>query len=124
MFQKKLLKGEYKEKIKESFVEDIEDHAEDAYFDGFVPFEYDNLRNHTRSHESKGIKRTIHFKTLETSVDLPFKNGDIIRIDGIDLYEVDNVDKKIPDKYKSLVAMNPGAKSRYEIKVITLYETS
>lgn len=122
MFQTKRLQAEYKEKINHKYVEDIRDHALEDYFKGFVVFSYDSIHNKEKTINSSGIHRTIKQKIMKTKSALPFKNGDIIRLYGKELYRVDEVSKEIPEKFVSLVASNPGVRERYEINVLVLYE--
>lgn len=121
MFEKKRIMGEYNERINPSFVEDIADHAENDYFNGFIRFSYTSLRKVVKTKSVGGIERTITHYVLETTEALPFKKGDVIRINGVDSYDIDQVESKIPKRYETLVAMNPGSIDRYQIKVLTLY---
>lgn len=121
MFNINKNKAEYKEKIKESYVEEITDHAENSYFDGYVVFNYDSIKNVVKTKKINGIEKTVKYLVLETQSDLPFKNFDEVRLDGRDVYEITDVDIKINDKFKSLIAINPEIRKRYEYKVLTLH---
>lgn len=123
MFNINKNKAEYKEKIKESYVEEITDHAENSYFAGYVVFNYDSIKKIVKTQKINGIQKTIKYLVLETQSDLPFKNYDEVRLDGRDVYEITDVDVKVNDKFKSLIAINPEIRNRYEYKVLTLYES-
>ena len=99
MFNINKNKAEYKEKIK------------------------DSIKKIVKTQKINGIEKTIKYLVLETQSDLPFKNYDEVRLDGRDVYEITDVDIKVNDKFKSLIAINPEIRNRYEYKVITLYES-
>lgn len=121
MFNINKNKAEYKEKIKESYVEEITDHAENSYFAGYVVFNYDSIKKIVKTKKINGIEKTVKYLVLETQSDLPFKNFDEVRLDGRDVYEITDVDIKVNDKFKSLIAINPEIRKRYEYKILTLY---
>lgn len=122
MFQKKQLMGEYKERIKKKYAEDV-NHISEDYFKGFAVFQYSTIKDIIRRIVDNGIERTIYNKVLHTTADIPFKNGDMIRLNGRDLYTIESVEHKLDKRYESVVAMNPNLRTRYEEKVITLNDS-
>lgn len=114
-------KAEYKERIKEYYVEDVVDHAIDEYFAGFVVFNYTTLKDLKLRDTDLGIKKSKKHKVLETRSELPFKSGDIIRVAG-GQYEIYSVEDKLLEQFRTLVNMNPKSADRYKVKVLTLYE--
>lgn len=115
------MNAEYKERIKEYYVEDITDHAEDDYFLGYIPFQFTSIKTVYKQTQDK-IKRDVSYHLLETKADLKFKNGDIIRLDGINEYTIEEVEFAVDKKFQSLVLAQPLLKSRYTTKVLKLYD--
>lgn len=120
MFDVNRNKAEYMERIKHSQVEQINDHTQFDYLDGWIVFNYTSISDKKKSVERGGIRMSVEYKVLETKADLPFKKGDIIRLDN-KKFEVNEVDIKVLEQYQSLVAMSPNVKDRYSVKVLSLY---
>lgn len=118
--QKKQI-AEYKERIKEYYVEEINDHAEDDYFLGFIPFSYLSIKKVDKRVGDKVMRSVSHY-ILETFERLDFKSGDIIRLYGRDEFTIEEVDEKLPKKYESIVATNPKLYDRYVVRVLKLYD--
>lgn len=119
MFQKRKPQAEYKEKINHRYVEDV-DHTEDDYFKGFVLFGYNALQDKSELVTINGREEVVRTLTLITEANLPFKENDIIRLDGKDSFIIKLVEKIIPKKFEKLVAMNPEVKARYQVKTLHL----
>lgn len=115
------LRAEYKEKIKEFYVEEINDHAFDEYFAGYILFDYETIKTVYKSTQDK-IKRDVKHYLLETKSDLPFKNGDIIRLDGKNEYTIEEVEIITDERFKTLIFTNQELKTRYTKKVLRLYD--
>jgi len=120
MFQKKQFIGEYKERIRDLYLEDVDDQAEDNYFNAYIPFQYYQIRKVNKKITHNGIERIVTYHTLETKDSIKFKKGDVIRINNNQEYEVEDVESKIPKQFESLVYMNPNIAHRYEIKILKL----
>lgn len=114
-------KAMYHESITDIYVEDIEDHALEEYHDGWVTFSYDNIKDIKKKTNINGIVTTNSHKILETKANLPFKNGDLIKI-GNCVYTIEEVEKKIIEDFRTIINLNPTLEERYTVKVLTLYE--
>lgn len=116
MWAKKKPSAYWKERKANLYLEDGVE--EEAYFDGLVEFGYEKVTDVNET-EGNRIVKTRNAKILTTYADLEFKHGDIIKVE-YELYKIKRVDKKLEPKFESAVVMNPKARSRYELKTLTL----
>lgn len=110
--------GEYKESIVAKEIDEIKN---PEFFDGYIKFRFDYIEN-TRGYHNpiNGIDKTQKIKIIKTYSSCPFKNGDMIRIDGTETYKVDKVTLEVDDKYKKAIARYPNLWKIYAHKRIVL----
>lgn len=119
-FLKPLLpfRGEYKES---TIAREIEDIKNPEFFEGYIDFRFDYIENSKGYYNPiSGLDKSQRTKIIKTYSTLPFKNGDMIRIEKLETYKINKVTWEIDECHKKTVARFPGLWKTYAFKRIVL----
>lgn len=112
-----MLKRAYLYQKKIAYNDDEIKNEERKFLDGAIPFRYLTLK-HAQVKDGKIAFEKNTF-VMKTQAEIDFKSGDAIKI-GSDLYSIIDIIFTIDEKHEQFIEQNPNAKSRFEVKELTL----